>query len=112
MSNEESGAAASIPLSRDAILRRVALSLVQGVVLFWLYRAARLEAWPATNQGLIAALATCALLLPLTWYVIDGLGARGQRLALIAAIAAALLLFGWHHGARATVVPVRAGHAR
>lgn len=101
----ESSAAASAPLSREVILRRVALSLVQGVVLFWLYRAARLEVWPATNQGLIAALATCTLLLPLTWYVIDELGARGQRLALITVIAAALLLFGWHHGARATVAP-------
>jgi hypothetical protein len=99
------GAAASLPLSREAILRRVALSLVQGVVLFWLYRAAQLELWPATNPGLIAALATCALLLPLTWYVIDGLGAGGQRIALIAMVAAALLLFGWHHGARATVSP-------
>jgi hypothetical protein len=105
VSNEELSAAASVPLSREAILRRVALSLVQGVVLFWLYRAAQLESWPATNQGLIAALATCALLLPLTWYVIDGLGARGQRLALITAIASALLVFGWHHGARATVSP-------
>jgi len=94
VSSEELSAAPSVPLSRDALLRRVALSLAQGVVLFGLYRAARLEVWPATNQGLIAALATATLLLPLTWYVIDGLGARGQRLALITAIASALLVFG------------------
>jgi hypothetical protein len=105
VSDAERSAAPGVALSRDAVLRRVALSLVQGVVLFWLYRAARLEIWPATNQGLIAALATCALLLPVTWYVIDGLGRRGQCVALLTAVAAALLLFGWHLGARATVAP-------
>ncbi len=105
MIDAEPGAAAGVPLSRELLLRRITLSLVQGVVLFWLYHAARLEIWPATNQGLIAALATMALLLPVTWYVIDGLGERGQRIALITVVAAALLLFGWHHGARGTVAP-------
>jgi len=102
VSDAESGPA---PLSRDALLRRVALALAHGLVLFWLYRAAQLDFWPATHQGLIAALATCALLLPVTGYLIDGLGRRRQRLALLAATAAALLLFGWHLGARASVAP-------
>lgn len=105
MSELDLASGASAPLGRDAILRRVALSLVQGVVLYWLYRAALLEIWPSTNQGLIAALATCALLLPITWYVVDGLGRRDQRVALIIVISAALLLFGWHLGALGTVAP-------
>src|SRR5262245_10606838 len=49
----------------DIVAVRIGLALVQGAVLFALYRAAQDQTWPATQGLLFAPMVATALLVPL-----------------------------------------------
>ncbi len=83
--------------SDSAVLPRVApvrilLGLAQGVLLYLLYRAAKVYAWPAAEPRLFAPLMMIALFVPVL--LVSGLGHIDRRRLLLWAGAAALLLAG------------------
>ena len=69
---------------------RIALGLLQGVLLYLLYRAETSRAWPATEPLLFVPLVMIALFVPVL--VVSGLGHVERRRLLLWAGAAALLL--------------------
>lgn len=94
---------ASLESARGLAVVRVGIGLVQGLVLYLLYRAASDStalAWPATQPPLFAALMLAALFAPVM--LLAGVGRLGWRtLAIWGAVAAAVLaLMGWHDAAQ------------
>ncbi|HEU4373582.1 MAG TPA: DUF4153 domain-containing protein [Telluria sp.] len=68
---------------------RLLIGLLQGALLYWLYRAWQAHAWPATDMRLFEPLALAALLAPVI--LVSSLGNMdGRRAALWAAAAAAI----------------------
>ena len=84
---------------------RIAIALVQGAALWWLYRAANLQIWPGTDQGWLVGLVTPAILVPLAHYLTTDLAPDRRRLGILPLLALALFGFGWHHGAWTTNEP-------
>src|SRR5262245_43127953 len=71
---------------------RVVTGLVQGLVLYFLYRAADLHGWPATDGPVFAPLLVVSLLLPVV--VIVGVGNMRARTLAVWTLGATLLLVG------------------
>lgn len=101
-------------------LIRLGIGLVQGGLLYWLYRAAGLgrdpaphhaleafRGWPADNPPLFAALLLTALYLPVV--VLAGVGRLRSVTLGVWTAAAALFLFGlgWHDAARQAAESLR-----
>jgi hypothetical protein len=72
--------------------RRIVLGLLQGLLLYILYRAAREQVWPATSPLLFAPMVLAGLYVPLV--AISGLGHMDRRRLALWLAAAALLLAG------------------
>jgi hypothetical protein len=85
----------SIVTSRVAIMR-LAVGLMQGVVLYFLYHAAKTNAWPATEKYLFAPVLLLAVLAPVI--LISSLGHLQKRQAGIWMLVVVLLiaLLGFH----------------
>ena len=83
-------------VGRKVMAARLAVGLVQGLLLYWLYAASRDVAWPATAPYLMVPLLTVLLILPVL--LISALGHLAPRQAavwLLAALAV-LLAFSLH----------------
>ena len=94
---------ASLEGARGLASVRIGIGLIQGLVLYLLYRSAsdsQALAWPATQPPLFAALVLAALFTPVM--LLAGVGRMGWKtLALWGAVAAAVLaLMGWHDAAQ------------
>lgn len=85
------------------------LALLQGIVLWWLFDAARDKAWPATDPAWLVALLAPAILVPPLVYL--QLGLARLRAVLLISCAAGLVLagLGWHYGAQVVSLPARYG---
>jgi hypothetical protein len=80
-------------VSRKVMAARLAVGLVQGLLLYWLYAAGRDVAWPATAPYLMVPLLTVLLILPVL--LVSSLGHLALRQAaiwLLAALAVLLVL--------------------
>lgn len=80
-------------VSRKVMAARLAVGLVQGLLLYWLYAASRDVAWPATAPYLMVPLLTVLLILPVL--LVSSLGHLAPRQAvvwLLAALAVLLVL--------------------
>lgn len=80
-------------VSRKVMAARLAVGLVQGLLLYWLYAAGRDVAWPATAPYLMVPLLTVLLILPVL--LVSSLGHLAPRQAvvwLLAALAVLLVL--------------------
>ena len=77
---------------------RIAIALVQGGALWWLYRAADLQVWPGTDRGWLVGLVTPAILVPLAHYLTTDLAPDRRRFWILPLLALVLFGFGWHHG--------------
>ncbi|QJD88830.1 DUF4153 domain-containing protein [Duganella dendranthematis] len=80
-------------VSRKVMAARLAVGLVQGLLLYWLYAASRDVAWPATAPYLMAPLLTVLLIVPVL--LVSSLGHLAPRQAaawLLAALAVLLVL--------------------
>jgi hypothetical protein len=78
---------------------RIAVALGQGLLLWWLYYAARQAYWPSEHPGLLVGLATAAAVTPVARYLVEELAPLGRQLQLLAALALVLFGLGWHEGA-------------
>jgi hypothetical protein len=83
-------------VSRKVMGARLAVGLVQGLLLYWLYAAARDATWPATAPYLMVPLMTVLLILPVL--LISSLGQLAPRKASawLAVVLAVLLAFSVH----------------
>ncbi len=86
----------------NSLTKRAAIALLQGGVLWWLYRAIEQKVWPATDRGWLVALIVPAILLPVAHYLMSDLTADRRRYRVLPVLALALFGFGWHHGAWTT----------
>jgi hypothetical protein len=80
-------------VSRKVMAARLAVGLVQGLLLYWLYAASRDVAWPATAPYLMVPLLTVLLIVPVL--LVSSLGHLAPRQAaawLLAALAVLLVL--------------------
>jgi hypothetical protein len=84
---------------------RIAIALVQGGLLWWLYRSIEAESWPGTDPGWLIGLIAPAVLVPFAHYLIEDLARDRRALWTLAALALALFGFGWHHGAWTATEP-------
>lgn len=80
-------------------IRRAAIALLQGGLLWWLYRAVEQETWPATHRGWLIGLIAATILVPVSHYLMSELSSDRRRYWLLPPLALALFGFGWHHGA-------------
>jgi hypothetical protein len=78
---------------------RVAVALLQGAILWWLYRSIGLNVWPATDRGWLIGLIAAAILVPIAHYLTSDIAADWRRFWVLPPLALALFGFGWHHGA-------------
>ncbi|HEX7983281.1 MAG TPA: DUF4153 domain-containing protein, partial [Duganella sp.] len=91
-------------VSRRVMAARLATGLLQGVLLYWLYRAGKDGVWPATAQYLMVPLMMLALFLPVL--LVSTMGHMSARkgaawLATAALVIVAMALHdAWrgHHG--------------
>lgn len=83
-------------VSRKVMAARLAAGLAQGLLLYWLYAAARDAVWPATAAYVMVPLLTVLLILPVL--LVSSLGHLAPRRAgyWLLAAAAVLLLFAQH----------------
>jgi len=79
---------------RTAVL---ALAALQGLALLGLHYAADRGVWPATRPGILVPLYLNAALLPLTAQLLVRFLAHARLKWTLAAMAAALTVFGWHY---------------
>lgn len=103
------GAAPPESLARpDVAPGRLLIGLLQGIVLYWLYRAGEDHAWPATVPLLFEPLLLVALMAPVI--LGSSLGhMAGRRAALWSAVAAAIIAaLGFHDAWRSASVPAPA----
>lgn len=93
---EQNEIALEAQVSREVMAARLAIGLVQGLLLYWLYAAARDVAWPATAPYLMGPLVTVLLILPVL--LISSLGhlAPRQVAAWLLAALAVLLAMSLH----------------
>ena len=94
---------ASLNGARDLAAARIGIGLVQGILLYLLWRSAASAehlTWPAPNPPIFAALALACAFTPVM--LLAGVGRLSVRgLALWGLIAAAVLaLLGWHDAAQ------------
>lgn len=90
-SSELAGAAPPEALSRPAVAPvRLLIGLLQGILLYWLYRAGHDHAWPATVPLLFEPLLLAALIAPLI--LVSSLGHLAARRAALWTGAAALII--------------------
>lgn len=94
---------ASLEGARGLATVRIGIGLLQGLILYLLYRSAsdiQALAWPATQPPLFAALVMAVLFAPVM--LLAGVGRMGWRtLALWGVVAAAVLaIMGWHDAAQ------------
>jgi len=90
---EQNEIALEAQVSRKVMAARLAIGLVQGLLLYWLYAAARDVAWPATAPYAMGPLVTVLLILPVL--LISSLGHLAPRRVaawLLAALAVLLVL--------------------
>lgn len=104
-----------LPVRDAAVTRRVgqlrlAVGLVQGVILYFLYHAQQSGAWPSTHPGLFFPLTLGGIVLPAL--LISGLGHLPRRpLALwLAAAACVLAVIGLHDAWRNALDPAPLRH--
>lgn len=83
----------------DRLLWRVAISLLQGLLLWWLYHSVETDSWPATDRGWLIGLIAPAVLVPAAHFLIVDVGDRRRGLWVLLPLALALFGLGWHHGA-------------
>jgi hypothetical protein len=83
----------------NRFLWRAGIALLQGALLWWLYRAVEQERWPATDHGWLFGLIAATVLVPVAHYLIADLTTDPRRVRVLAPLALALFGFGWHHGA-------------
>ena len=81
-------------ISRALIL----VGTLQGLALWWLWRAGNEHVWPATAPVWMTALQWAVLALPLTAYWSAGAGSRQRRVALLLAVALVFPLLGAYAG--------------
>ncbi|MRW94068.1 DUF4153 domain-containing protein [Duganella sp. FT80W] len=80
-------------VSRRVMAARLAIGLLQGVLLYWLYAAHRDLAWPATEPYLMGPLTTVLLILPvLSISSLGHLAPRKAAIWLLVALAVLLVL--------------------
>ena len=100
----ETSGRTSLQGSRALGLARLAVALVQGLLLFGLWRAASSEplVWPASVPSLFAPLSLVVAFMPMV--LLSGLGRIKTRVLIIWALAASagLALIGWHEAASQT----------
>ncbi|MNX43671.1 hypothetical protein D3C86_741280 [compost metagenome] len=94
---------ASLDGARGLAAARIGIGLIQGLLLYWLWRCTSPSdamSWPATNPPLFAALVLACAFTPVM--LLAGVGRlSGKALALWGLIAAAVLaLLGWHDAAQ------------
>ncbi|MNS44801.1 hypothetical protein D3C72_772520 [compost metagenome] len=94
---------ASLDGARGLAAARIGIGLIQGLLLYWLWRCTSPSdamSWPATNPPLFAALVLACAFTPVM--LLAGVGRlSGKALALWGLIAAAvLMLLGWHDAAQ------------
>ena len=89
-------------VSRKVMAARLAVGLVQGLLLYWLYAASRDVAWPATAPYLMVPLLTVLLIVPVL--LVSSLGhlAPRQAVAWLLAALAVLLVLALHDVWRGT----------
>ena len=78
---------------------RVPVALLQGAILWWLYRSIELGVWPATDRGWLIGLIAAAILVPIAHYLTSDITGDRRRFWVLPPFALALFGFGWHHGA-------------
>lgn len=101
LSQDDQNGRRSLQGSRALGLTRLAIALVQGLLLFGLWRAASSEplVWPANPPTLFAPLALVVAFTPMV--LLSGIGRIRHRVLILWAIVAALCLalIGWHAAA-------------
>ena len=86
-------------LSRPLVALRIATGLLQGVLLYWLYRASQDVAWPATSAFAMVPLVLLGLILPVL--LISSLGhLKAKQAAVWLLVALAVLLADGDDGHR------------
>lgn len=103
MEQQETGLEPEV--SRRVMAWRLAIGLLQGALLYWLYRAAREGFWPAGEQYVFAPLVMLGLMLPVV--LISSLGhLRPRQVAWwTLAVGAILLLLSLHDAWRSVGAP-------
>ncbi|HUH23458.1 MAG TPA: DUF4153 domain-containing protein, partial [Brevundimonas sp.] len=90
---------ASLDGARGLAAARIGIGLIQGLLLYWLWRCTSPSdamSWPATNPPLFAALVLACAFTPVM-LLAGGGRLSGKALALWGVVAAAVLaLLGWH----------------
>lgn len=92
-------------VSRTQMAGRVAIALVQGALLWWLYDAFEHGYWPTDQRGWLMGLVAVAVLVPAAHYLIADLADPRRQLRVLAVLAVLVLGLGWHHGAWAADEP-------
>ncbi len=83
----------------NRLLKRMGVALLQGGMLWWLYRSTELELWPYPSRGWLVGLIAATILVPIAHYLMADLSADRRRFWVLPPLALALFGFGWHHGA-------------
>ncbi|MEX1993849.1 MAG: DUF4153 domain-containing protein [Steroidobacteraceae bacterium] len=85
--------------SPGRFMGRASIALLQGGLLWWLYRAVEQETWPATDRGWLIGLIAATILVPIAHYLMADVAIDRRRDWLLLPLALAVFGLGWHHGA-------------
>lgn len=83
----------------DRLPWRIGVALLQGAMLWWLYRSIEQKVWPATDRGWLIGLISAAILVPIAHYLTSDITADRRRFWVLPPLALALFGLGWHNGA-------------
>ena len=86
-------------LDARSILQRIAVSLTQGALLWWLYDAVESGLWTEQHRGWLVGLIAVAVLVPMAHYLFEGLAPASRQGPFLAGLALALFGLGWYCGA-------------
>src|SRR5262245_55678868 len=86
-------------LDRLQWMLRIAIALVQGALLWWIYDRVERDLWPEDQRGWLGALVATAILVPGAHYLLADLPRPQMQLRVLAGLSLLTLGLGWHHGA-------------